>query len=86
MPCSALELLRRGERARHHQRQRQDGGVLAGPHDLRRAERVDDLAVGHFAFGGVERFVLEENHRIGIAHRGGQQADHVDAGSTAPRP
>ena len=72
-----LELLGRGERARHHQRQRQDGGVLAGPHDARRAERVDDLAVRHFALGRIKRLVLEEDHRIGIAHRRGKKPDDV---------
>ena len=30
MPCSALQLFGGFERARHHQRERQDGGVLAG--------------------------------------------------------
>ena len=77
MPCSALSFSAACQRARHHQRQRADGGVLAGPHDLGGAERVDDLAVRHLALGGVERLVLEEDHRIGIAHRGRQQADDV---------
>ena len=77
MPCSALQRLGRCQRARHHQRQRHDGRVLAGPHDLGGAERVDDLAVRHFALGRIERLVLEKDHRIGIAHRGRQQADDV---------
>ncbi len=72
-----LELLRRRERARHHQRERQDGRVLARPRDRRGAERVDDLAVRHLALGRIERLVLEEDHRIGIAHRRRHQADHV---------
>ena len=81
-----LELLRRRKRARHHQREREDGGVLARAHDLRGAERVDDLAVRHLALGRVERFMLEEDHRIGIAHGGGEKADHVARVSTAPPP
>ncbi len=77
MPCSALELFGGFERARNHQGERQDGRVLAGAEDFRGAERVDDLAVRHLALGGVKRLVLEEDHRIGIAHGGGEQADHV---------
>ena len=77
MPCSALQLFGRFERARHHQGERQDRGVLAGAQDFRGAECVDDLAVRHLALGGVERLVLEEDHRIGIAHRGREQPDHV---------
>ena len=50
---------------------------LPRPHDLGGAERVDDLAVRHLALGRIERLVLEEDHRIGIAHGGGQQADDV---------
>ena len=80
MPCSALSFVGRLERARHHQRERQDGGVLAGAHDLGGAERVDDLAVRHLALGRIERLVLEEDHRIGIAHRRREQPDHVARG------
>jgi hypothetical protein len=47
-----LEPFRRLERARNHQGERQDGGVLAGRTILRGAERVDDLAVRHLALVG----------------------------------
>ncbi len=77
MPCSALSRSGRLQRARNHQGERQDGGVLARPHDLGGAKRVDDLAVRHLALHRIERLVLEEDHRVGIAHRGGKQADHV---------
>jgi hypothetical protein len=38
---------------------------------------VDDLAIRHFAFDRIERFVFEENHRIRIPYRGGKQSDDV---------
>ena len=69
--------LGRFERAGHHQGERQDRGILAGPQDFRGAERVDNLAVRHLALGGIERLVLEEDHRVRIAHRRREQADHV---------
>ena len=72
-----FEPLRRLERARHHQGERQDGRILAGPRDRSGAEAVDDLAVRHLALNGVERFVLEEDHRVGVAHRCCHQPDHV---------
>ena len=72
-----MQALGRGERARNHQREGENGRVLAGTDDARRAERVDDLAVGDLALGRVERLVLEEDHRIGVAHRRGEQPDHV---------
>ena len=67
-----------GERARHHQGERDNGAIRTLAHDLGGAERVDDLAVGHFAFGGVERFMFEEDDRIGIAHGSGQQTDDIE--------
>src|SRR5882724_1936969 len=72
-----LELVGRLERPRYHQSERADGRVVARPHDLGRAEGVDDLAVGHLALGGVERFVLEEDDGIGIADGRGEQPDDV---------
>ena len=65
------------KRPRHHQRQCDDGGVLARPHDTGGAQAIDDLAVRHLAFDRIKRFVLEKNHRIGIAHRRGHQPDHI---------
>src|SRR4029077_14112772 len=61
-----LELLGSLESARHHQCQSTDGGILATPKNLGGTKTVDNLAVRHFALGGVERLVLEEDHRIGI--------------------
>jgi len=51
--------------------------VLAGARDGGSAQRVDDLAVGHLPLGRIKRLVLEEDHRIWIAHRGGQEPDDV---------
>ena len=48
-PMLALQGLRRFERARDHQGERDDRAVAAGAKDLRRSKRVDDLAVGHLA-------------------------------------
>ncbi len=73
----ALELFGGGERTRHHQGEREDSGVLARTQDRCRAERVDDLAVRDFALHGIQRLVLKKDHRIGIAHRGGEKADDV---------
>ena len=58
------ELLGRRKRARHHQGERNDGGVLAGAENFGGAERVENLAVRHLALGGVERLVLEEDDRV----------------------
>ena len=77
MPCSALSFLGGLERARHHQCQGADGGILAAAKNLGGAETVDNLAVRNFALGGIKRLVLEEDHRIGIANRCRQQADDV---------
>ena len=41
---------------------------------------IHDLAVGHLALGRIERLVLEEDHGIGVAHRGREQPDHVARG------
>ena len=75
-----LELFGRFQRARHHQRQRDNGRILAGTHYFCGAKGVDDFAVRHLAFGRIERLVLEEDDRIGIAHRRRQQADDVERG------
>src|SRR6185503_18985344 len=65
------------ERTRHHQCQSADGGILAAAKNLGGTEAVDNLAVRNFALGGIERLVLEENHRIGIANRSRKQADDI---------
>ena len=44
------EQLGRGHRPRHHQTERHDRAVAALAEHLRRAEAVDDLAVGHSSF------------------------------------
>ena len=41
------------------------------------AESVDDLTVRHLAFRRIERLVLKEDDRIGIAYGGRQQPYHV---------
>jgi hypothetical protein len=59
--------------ARHHRGERDDGDVAARPDRGRDPELVDDLAVGHLALGRVERLLLEEQHRVGVADRRGEQ-------------
>ena len=54
-----------------HKAEGDDRAVGAAPSDHRLAELVDDVAVGYFAFCGVERFVLEEQNWIGITDGGG---------------
>ena len=76
-PVFRLELLGGIERPRHHQRQGQNGGVLAGAHHAGAAQSIDDLALGNVALRWIERFVLEEDDGIGIADRGGEQPDDV---------
>ena len=74
----ALQDLGGFERARDHQRERDDRAVAAGAQDLRGSKRVDNLAVRHLALERVERLVLVKDHRIGIAHRRRHQPDDVD--------
>ena len=71
------EPLGRGHRPRHHQTERHDRAGAALAEHLRRAEAVDDLAVGHVVLRRVEPLVLEEQHRVGIADRGRHQTDDV---------
>ena len=78
MPCSALSFSAASNARGTISASAMMVAVLAGAHDLGGAERVDDLAVRHLALGRVERLVLEEDHRIGIAHRRRQQADDVE--------
>src|SRR5450759_3147499 len=75
-----LEFFSSIERARYHQRQRDNGRILAGTHDFCGTKSVDDFAVRHRAFGRIERLVLEKDDRIGIAHSRRQQADDVERG------
>src|SRR5262249_22174254 len=72
-----LEPLSRLERARDHQREREDGGVAPLPQDLGGAERVDDLAVRHLALRRVKRLMLEEDHRIWVTHGRRQKPDDI---------
>src|SRR3984957_5606873 len=70
----------RFERARDHERERDDCAVAASPKDLRGSELVDDLAVRHFALRRVEGLVLMEDDRVRVAHGRGHEANHVDGG------
>ena len=78
------------QRVGHAVRPGDDGDVTAGAHDPRLADR-DHVIVEfrHLAGMAVQHFVFEEDHRIGIADRGLQQAlvvggrkrrDHLQAG------
>ena len=58
-----------------HRPERQDRRVAALPEHRGLAELVDDLAVAHLALGRVQRLVLEEQHRVRVPDRGGEQAD-----------
>ena len=73
----ALQDLGGLERARHHQRERDDRAVAASTQNFGRSERVDDLAIRHFALDRVERLVLVKDHWIRIAHRRSHQPDDV---------
>jgi hypothetical protein len=77
MPCSASRGLGRLERPGTISRQRDDRHVAAPAQHARLAEFVDVLAVGHLALHRIERLLLEEQHRVGVAHRRGEQALHV---------
>jgi hypothetical protein len=74
------ELLRRVDRARHHETEREDGRVTPRATNFRRTERIDDVAVGHLVLGCVESLVLEEEHRIVVPDRGGHETDDVGRG------
>ena len=76
-PVLRFELLCCFERPRDHQRERENGCVLPRAHDLGAAKRVDDLAVRHLPLHRIERLVLEEDHGVGVADRGGKEADHI---------
>src|SRR2546429_394598 len=69
--------LRRIERPGNHGGQGDDSAILAVSKHPGGAEPVDVLSVGHLAFDAVERFLLEEQHRVGIADGGGEQALRV---------
>src|ERR1700722_3266878 len=73
----ALQYLRSGKHARHHQRECDNRAVAAWPKDLCGSKPVDDLTVRHLALDRVERLVFVKNHRIGIAHRRCHQPDDV---------
>src|SRR5688572_8849830 len=73
--------LRGFQRARHHERERRDRDVLAFADDVGFAELDDVFAVGHFAFRGIQRFLLEEHHGVVAADRGGEHALDVAWGS-----
>src|ERR687891_2396955 len=70
----AVEVLGRLERGEHHRSIRDHGEVLARARQARLAEGglvapLPDLALG----APVEMLVLHEEHRIGVADRGGDQ-------------
>ena len=71
------ETVGRLQRPRHHQGQSHHGGIRSLPQHTGRSQLVDDLARGDLALRGVERLVLEQQHGIGIADRGGHQPDQV---------
>ena len=77
MPCSALSFSAAASARGTIRASAIIVASLPGPRDAGGAERVDDLAVRHFAFGGVKRLVFEKDHRIRVAHRRRQQPDDV---------
>ena len=83
------ERVRGGQGARRHRSQRHDRAVASLAQHLRLTQALDVLAVGNLAFHAVERFLLEEDHRVRIADGRRQQAlgvgrrrrrHHVEAG------
>ena len=69
MPCSFSRISAASSDSWHHRGERDDRAVLAVAQHVRLAELVDVLAVGHLALHRIERLLLEEEHRVGIAHR-----------------
>ena len=86
MPCSALSFSAAASARGTISASARMVASLPGRTIFGGAERVDDLAVGHFALGRIERLVLEENHRVGIADGRGEQPDDVARRSMAPPP
>ena len=69
------QLLGGVQRLADHDREGRDGDVLAGALDLGLADRQDEIGIlRHVERLAVEDLVLEEDHRIGIADRGLEQA------------
>src|SRR5205085_12192395 len=75
------ELLGRPQRIGHAVRPRDDGDVTARAHHARLADR-DHVIIEfwHWAGVAVQHLVFEEDHRVGVADRGLQQAFVVGGG------
>ena len=71
------KFLRRRHRARHHGGKGNDGDITAVAQNLGRPKFIHQLTIRHEALDWIERFLLKEHHRVGIADRGGQQAFDV---------
>ena len=78
------------QRLVHHRCQRDYRAVFAAAQHLGLAKLVDVFAIGHLAFHRIERLLLEEQYRVGIAYRCREQAfdiggkrrrHHLDAGN-----
>ena len=61
----------------NHPGGRDDGRVAAGALDVGRSERHQRVGLRHLARDAVESAVLEDQHRIGVADRGLEQAAGV---------
>src|SRR5690606_22720340 len=73
----ALHRLRGLQTPGHPRRQRNARHILAVAQHLRLAELVDVLTVRDLALRRIERLLLEEEHGVVVADRGGEQSLHV---------
>src|SRR5438105_11311570 len=74
------ELLGRLQRARHHRGERHERDVPAGTTYQRATELLHVFTLRHLSLGCVEGLVLEDDDRIRIADRAGQQPLRIRRG------